>query len=170
MEETNFIPPLLHSPHFLQNIMEITISMTIWSSKLHFSKSSMELDEVVKSESVHDRSLFALLKSSPSTSSSSSYFSSSYSSSSSWTTENALHSLSPVRTGSNEGEQRHVAAENDAIQGTGMGLINGIVCHGGVMEWKDVEKRFNQVAWTGNDSEPVVAWSAFGFCIGKNKK
>lgn len=123
----------------------------------------MELDEAT----VHDRSLLALLKSSPSSSSLSFSFSSSYSSSSSSTAENALHTFSPVRTGSkvlHEGEQRHVA-ENEAIQG-----IDDIVFHGGVMEWKDVEKRFERVSWTGNDNEPVVAWSAFGFCIGKNKK
>ncbi|KAJ9181020.1 hypothetical protein P3X46_009196 [Hevea brasiliensis] len=33
-------------------------------------------------------------------------------------------------------------------------------------EWKDVEKRFEQLASAGNGPEPVVKWSDFGFCIG----
>ncbi|XP_061364958.1 respiratory burst oxidase homolog protein A-like [Gastrolobium bilobum] len=111
------------------------------------------MDGLVKFQTAdHDRSLIALFKSSPSSSSLSSS-SSSCSSSSSWTNEKVSH----------EGEQSHVA-ENEAIQG--MGFINGIVGHSGIMEWKDVEKRFDQVAWTGNGPEPVVTWSEFGFCIG----
>ncbi|TKY55030.1 Respiratory burst oxidase-like protein F [Spatholobus suberectus] len=129
------------------------------------------MDGFVKSQIPHDHSLIALFKSSPSFSSLSS------SSSSSWTTEEVLHSLSPVQTRSkvwretepnntadlrSEQERYHIT-ENEAIQG--VGFINGIVGHSR-MEWKDVEKRFNQVARTGSGTEPVVIWSEFGFCIG----
>ncbi|KAK7265862.1 hypothetical protein RJT34_33486 [Clitoria ternatea] len=139
------------------------------------------MDGLVKSQkTIHDRSLIVLFKSSSSSSSSSSSpspssFSSSspssfYSCYSPWTLEKVLQIPSPVQTGStsklwHKGEEshNHIAAENEAIEG--VGFINGIVGQSG-MEWKDVEKRFDQVAWTGNGTEPVVAWSEFGFCIG----
>jgi respiratory burst oxidase len=122
------------------------------------------MDEQVKSKN----SLLALLKSSPS-SSSLSY--SSFYSSSSCTIENEIHDLSPVRTGSkasHEAEQCRHVAENEAIEDMGMRFFNDIFGHGGIIEWKDVEKRFNLVAWTGNGPEPVISWSEFGFCIGEN--
>ncbi|KAK7330292.1 hypothetical protein VNO77_24482 [Canavalia gladiata] len=118
------------------------------------------MDGLVKSQTIHDRSLIALFKSSPSASSLSSF------SNSSWTLEKVLHSSSPVQTGSkvwHKGETQSHIAENEAFQG--MRFINDIVCHNG-MEWKDVEKRFNQVAQTGSCPEPVVTWLEFGFCIG----
>ncbi|KDP26234.1 hypothetical protein JCGZ_22480 [Jatropha curcas] len=34
------------------------------------------------------------------------------------------------------------------------------------IEWKEVEKRFDRLAFTGKAPEPVVKWSDFGFCIG----
>jgi respiratory burst oxidase len=40
----------------------------------------------------------------------------------------------------------------------------------GGMEWKDVEERFDGLAFTTNGPEPVVKWSDFSFCIGKNHK
>ncbi|GAU36031.1 hypothetical protein TSUD_208000 [Trifolium subterraneum] len=126
------------------------------------------MDGQVKSKN----SLLALLKSSPSSSSLSySSFYSSSNSSSSCTIENDIHDISPVRTGSklkasHEVEQCRHVAENEAIEDIGMRFFNDIFGHGGIMEWKDVEKRFNLVAWTGNGPEPVVSWSEFGFCIG----
>ncbi|XP_027368818.1 respiratory burst oxidase homolog protein A-like [Abrus precatorius] len=105
------------------------------------------MDGLLKSQkAIHDRSLIALFKSSPS-----------------------FSSPSPVQTGSKvrlKGEQSQIT-ENEAIQG--VGLMNGIVGQNG-MEWKDVENRFDQVAWTGNGTEPVVTWSEFGFCIGEKRK
>ncbi|XP_073226750.1 respiratory burst oxidase homolog protein A-like isoform X2 [Cicer arietinum] len=96
-------------------------------------------------------SLFSLLNSSPSSSFSSSC-----------TAENATNSLTPVRTGSkfsHEARQCRHVAENEAIQNMGMGFINDIVGHGEIMKWKDVEKRFDQVAWTGigMQSSPELA-------------
>jgi respiratory burst oxidase len=127
------------------------------------------MDGQVKSKN----SLLALLKSSPSSSSLSySSFYSSSNSSSSCILENDIHDdLSPVRTGSkasHEAEQCRHVAENEAIEDMGMRFFNDIFGHGGIIEWKDVEKRFNLVAWTGNGPEPVISWSEFGFCIGEN--
>jgi len=130
------------------------------------------MDGLVKSKIPHERSLIALFKSSPSSSSLSS-------SSTSWT--QVLHSLSSVPTGSkvlHEGDRDDTTRlsseqtcsqiiENEATQG--VGIINGFIDQGG-MEWKDVEKRFDQVARTGRSTEPVVRWSEFGFCIGENRK
>ncbi|WVZ13062.1 hypothetical protein V8G54_017592 [Vigna mungo] len=127
------------------------------------------MDGLVKSKIPQQSSLIALFKSSPSSSSLSS------SSSSSWI--QVLHSLSPVPTGSkvlHEGhpnsttdlsseQTRSLIVENEATQG--VGFIDGFVGQSG-MEWKDVEKRFDQVARTVRSSEPVVRWSEFGFCIG----
>lgn len=39
--------------------------------------------------------------------------------------------------------------------------------HGGGVEWKDIGKRFDRLAFTRNGLEPVVKWSDFGFCIGE---
>ncbi|KAI4335910.1 hypothetical protein L6164_014506 [Bauhinia variegata] len=103
-------------------------------------------------QTAQERSLLALPKSS-----SSSSFSSS-SSLSSW----AVDSSSPIRNEfkvSHGAERSHLVA-NEAIQGVGFtNLLSG-------MEWKDVEKRFDQLASTGNGPEPVVKWSEFGRCIG----
>ncbi|KAI4343958.1 hypothetical protein L6164_011244 [Bauhinia variegata] len=113
------------------------------------------MDEHVNSHSAQDRSPIALLKSSPSSSFSSS------SSSSSWPADYS----SPVWTEpkvSHEADRSYLVA-NEAIQG--VGLTNILVGLSG-MEWKDVEKRFNQLASTGNGIEPVVKWSEFGHCIG----
>ncbi|XP_057416536.1 respiratory burst oxidase homolog protein A-like isoform X2 [Lotus japonicus] len=118
------------------------------------------MDGFEKAQTFHDHSLISLFKSSPSSSSSSCSFSSS--SSSSWTAEYVLQSLSPVRTGFDD-SPLHEVAENEAIQS--IGFLNDIVGQGR-MEWKEVEKRFDRVAWTGGGPEPVVAWSEFGFCIG----
>ena len=127
------------------------------------------MDGLVKSQVPHERSLLALFKSSPSSSSLSSSFSSS------WTSEVVLQTRSKIRR---EGEPNNVAdlrseqtrshiIENEAIQG--VGFINGIDGHSG-MEWKDLEKRFDQVARTESGAEPAVTWSEFGFCIGENSK
>jgi len=134
------------------------------------------MDGLVKSKIPHERSLIALFKSSPSSSSLSS--STTTSSSTSWT--QVLHSLSSVPTGSKVRHEGDLNAtnlsseqtcsqiiENEATQG--VGFINGFVGQSGV-EWKDVEKRFDQVARTGRSTEPVVRWSEFGFCIGENRK
>ncbi|KHN48740.1 Respiratory burst oxidase like protein F [Glycine soja] len=122
------------------------------------------MDGLVKSQAPHERSLIALFKSSPSSSSFSS---------SSWTSEVVLQiqTESKVRRecGPNDvadlrSEQTlsHIT-ENEEIQG--VGFINGIVGRIG-MEWKDLEKRFDQVARTESGAEPAVTWSEFGFCIG----
>lgn len=129
------------------------------------------MDGLVKSQVPHERSLLALFKSSPSSSSLSSSFSSS------WTSEVVLQiqTESKVRRecGPNDvadlrSEQTlsHIT-ENEEIQG--VGFINGIVGRIG-MEWKDLEKRFDQVARTESGAEPAVTWSEFGFCIGENSK
>lgn len=130
------------------------------------------MDGHVESKTPHDRSLIALIKSSPSSSLTSSSSSSS-SSTSSWAAEkNALLSSCPVRTGSKappheqEQQQPHVA-EIEAVQRRV--FIDDIVGHSG-MEWNDVENRFNQLASTGTGPEPVVKWSEFGSCIGENRK
>ncbi|XP_058761419.1 respiratory burst oxidase homolog protein A-like isoform X2 [Vicia villosa] len=122
-------------------------------------------EEHVKSKT----SLLALFKSSPS-SSSLSYSSSSYSSNTSSSTspypaQNAIHSFTPVRTGFKASHHHHVA-QNEAIETMGMRFFNDIFGHGGILKWKDVENRFDQVAWTGNSPEPVMSWPEFGFCIG----
>ncbi|CAI8610137.1 unnamed protein product [Vicia faba] len=112
-------------------------------------------EEHIKSKT----SLLALFKSSPS-SSSLSYSSSSY------TAQNAIHSFTPVRTGFKASHHRHVA-QNEAIESMGMRFFNdSIFGHGGIMKWRDVENRFDQVAWTGTAPEPVISWPEFGFCIG----
>jgi len=131
------------------------------------------MDGHVKSKT----SLLALFKSSPSSSSlsySSSYSYSHSSSSSSCTVENDINSFYPVQTGSkalHEAEQCRHVAENEALEVMGLRFINDIVGdQGGIMEWKDVGNRFDQVAWTGNGREPVVSWSQFGFCIGEKNE
>ncbi|KAE9601917.1 hypothetical protein Lal_00040969 [Lupinus albus] len=116
----------------------------------------------LKSQKAHDHSLIALFNSTPSSSSSSSSLSSS---SSSWYVESIHLSSNPVQTGSkvsDEGDQVEVT-ENESIQG--MGIMNDIG-GGSILEWKDVENRFDQLAWTGNRPEPVIKWSEFDFCIG----
>ncbi|XP_028763556.1 respiratory burst oxidase homolog protein A-like isoform X1 [Neltuma alba] len=116
----------------------------------------------------HERSLIALMRSSTSSTSSSS--TSSYSS---WTPdEDAILPLSspPARTGSEALPQeldRPKVAENGAIRGMGLGFrLVSFSGHSG-LEWKDIERRFDQIASrTGNGPEAVVKWSGFGFCIG----
>ncbi|RDX91801.1 Respiratory burst oxidase-like protein E, partial [Mucuna pruriens] len=114
------------------------------------------MDGSVKSQIPHDRSLIALFKSSPSSSS----FSSSSSSSSS-TAEEVFHSTSssPVYCESETNNATHLRSEQECSHVTELEFISE-------MEWKDVEKRFDQVARTGSDTEPVVTWSEFGFCLG----
>lgn len=116
-------------------------------------------EEHVKSKT----SLLALFKSSPS-SSSLSYSSSN--TNSSYTAQNAIRSFTPVRTGYKASQHHHVA-QNEAIESMGMRFFNDIFGHGGILKWKDVENRFDQVAWTGNAPEPVMSWPEFGFCIGE---
>lgn len=35
------------------------------------------------------------------------------------------------------------------------------------MEWRDIKKRFELLAFATNWLEPVLKWSDFGFCIGE---
>jgi len=139
------------------------------------------MDGLVKSKIPHERSLIALFKSSPSSSSLSSSTTTATTSSSSSSWIQVLHSLSPVPTGSkvlHEGDPndttnssseqtRSQIVENEATQG--VGFIDAFFGQSG-MEWRDVEKRFDQVARTGRSTEPVVRWSEFGFCIGEKRK
>lgn len=134
------------------------------SSLISLMRSSPSVDANSHFKDIHERSLISLLRSSPSSSSSSpsSYYS--------WTPDDEEES--PVRTGSDgslcEPDQEHIAANaNEPARGMGFRLFS-FVGNGG-SEWKDVEKRFTQIAsWTGNGAEPVVKWTGFGYCIGEN--
>lgn len=61
-------------------------------------------------------------------------------------------------------------AAGSGIDNIGRLRFIDIMGNGG-MEWKNVEERFNQLAFTQNSGpEPLMKWSDFGICIGESGK
>lgn len=61
-------------------------------------------------------------------------------------------------------------AAGSGIDNIGRLRFIDIMGNGGI-EWKNVEERFNQLAFTQNSGpEPLMKWSDFGICIGESGK
>ncbi|PON32644.1 Respiratory burst oxidase [Parasponia andersonii] len=122
-------------------------------------KSSMEVHNVLESQTIRELPPFTTNSLSPS-SSSSSFSSSSASSSTSSFCGIPLITYSPVQTDLNGTEGNGESSFNEWFR------FFGIMGNGSGIEWKDIENRFDRISVTANASEPVLKWSDFGFCIG----